>query len=395
MRVYHFTEQPYPDVWDDHDGTLRVTLPSSRIDPHVAADLFHRYYDEWQLADELGLDIMVNEHHQTATCMSAASVVPLAILARITKRARLLILGYPIGHRTDPLRVAEELAMIDVISRGRLDMGFVKGVPFEFACSNQNAVEVVDRFWEAHDFIIKAMSTQTGPFNWEGRFFHYRNVNIFPRPYQQPHPPAWSTTGSKGNARRLGELGYVMASLGSGWGTRALYDAYREGYRAAGRGVPGPDRFSYLALIAVADTEQKARERAEQIATYPRTSGIVTAPFRNPPGFLSVEDNARMLLGQTAPRHKTRDGRSINYAAGNVQDLIDAGIMFCGTPDQVYRQITEFCDHCGGMGNLLMMGQAGAMSHAETTDNLTLFAREVLPRLQTYAQTVAERAEAA
>ena len=395
MRVYHFTEQPYPDVWDDHDGTLRVALPSARIDPRVAADLYHRYYDEWQLADELGLDIMVNEHHQTATCLSAASIVPLSILARITKRARLLILGYPIGHRNDPLRVAEELAMIDVISRGRLDMGFVKGVPYEFACSNQNAVEVVDRFWEAHDFIIKAMSTQTGPFNWEGRFFHYRNVNIFPRPWQQPHPPVWVPTGSKGNARRLGELGHVIASLGTGWATRALYDAYREAYRAAGRGVPGADRFSYLALVAVADTEQKARERAEQLATYPRTSGIVAAAFRNPPGYLSVEDNARMLLGQTAPRHKTRDGRSINYAAGNVQDLIDAGVMFCGTPDQVYRQITEFCDHCGGMGNLLMMGHAGKMSHADTVDNLTLFASDVLPRLQTYPQPTADLAKAA
>src|SRR5262249_55493978 len=67
MRVYYFTEQPYPDAWNDHQGTLRVTLPNRRLDPVIAADLFHRYYDEWMLADELGLDVMVNEHHQTAT----------------------------------------------------------------------------------------------------------------------------------------------------------------------------------------------------------------------------------------------------------------------------------------------------------------------------------------
>ncbi len=71
MRVYHFTEQPYPNAWADQDGPLRVTLPNSYLDPKVAADLFHRYYDEWLLADELGLDIMINEHHSTATCMSA------------------------------------------------------------------------------------------------------------------------------------------------------------------------------------------------------------------------------------------------------------------------------------------------------------------------------------
>ena len=123
MRVYHFTEQPYYPAWDQHQGSLRVNLPSAKLDPNVAGDLLHRYYDEWLLADELGYDIMLNEHHQTATCMSSAVVIGLSILARETKRARLLVLGYPLGHRTDPLRCAEELAAIDVISRGRLDMG--------------------------------------------------------------------------------------------------------------------------------------------------------------------------------------------------------------------------------------------------------------------------------
>jgi alkanesulfonate monooxygenase SsuD/methylene tetrahydromethanopterin reductase-like flavin-dependent oxidoreductase (luciferase family) len=138
MRVYQFTEQPYFPAWTDHTGSLRVNLPNAKQDPAVAADLLHRYYDEWRLADELGLDIMVNEHHATATCMSSTAIVALSVLARETKRARLLVLGYPIGHRPDPLRAAEELATIDVISRGRLDMGFIKGVPYEFPVSNQN-----------------------------------------------------------------------------------------------------------------------------------------------------------------------------------------------------------------------------------------------------------------
>ena len=77
-----------------------------------------------------------------------------------------------------------------------------------------------------------------------------------------------------------------------------------------------------------------------------------------------------------------------------MQDLIDAGILFCGTPDQVYKQIVEFCEYCGGMGNLLMMGQAGYLNHADTVDNLTLFAKEVMPRLQAWKQPVAEVAAA-
>ena len=382
MRVYHFTEQPYPAAWNDHDGSLRVNLPNRKCDPAIAADLYHRYYDEWLLADALGFDIMLNEHHQTATCMSSTVVVGLSILARQTKRARLLVLGYPIGHRPDPLRVAEELATIDVISRGRLEMGFIKGVPYEFPCSNQNPVGVMDKFWEAHDFIIKAMTSHDGPFNWEGQFFHYRNVNIWPRPWQQPHPPIWSAAGSPGNARMLGERGYVMAVLGSGYKTRPLYDAYREGYMSQGRPAPAADRFAYLGLVAVADNEAEARRRGEQVAEYLRSGGIVWPPFRNPPGYLSVEENAGILMGRARERTLTRDGRVVDMRSASIQDLIDAAILFCGTPDQVHDQIAEFIDYTGGLGHLLSMGQAGFLSHEDTVDSMTLFGKEVLPRLK-------------
>ncbi len=231
---------------EHHAGSLRVNLPNKVVDPKTAGDLFHRYYDEWKMADELGYNIMVNEHHQTATCMSSTVIVGLSVLARETKNARILVLGYPIGHRPDPLRCAEELATIDVVSRGRLDMGFIKGVPYEFPASNQNPVGVMDRFWEAHDFILKAMTSHDAPFNWEGEYFHYRQVNIWPRPVQQPHPPVWTTTGNKAQARLLGEKGYVMATLGSGYGTRPLYDAYRAGYLAKWKKPAPADRVAYL-----------------------------------------------------------------------------------------------------------------------------------------------------
>jgi alkanesulfonate monooxygenase SsuD/methylene tetrahydromethanopterin reductase-like flavin-dependent oxidoreductase (luciferase family) len=337
---------------------------------------------------------MVNEHHSTATCMSATCVVTLAVLSRITRRARLLVLGYPIANRPDPLRVAEELATIDVISRGRLEMGFVKGVPQEVAVGNLNPVFQSQRFWEAHDFIIKAMTSHGEPFNWESENFHYRHVNIWPRSYQQPHPPVWSTTGSTATAKILGGHGYVMATLGTGYGTRRLYDAYREGYREAGRGMPGPDRFAYLGFVAVARTEAEARRLGELVLSYPRTSGIVYPPFRNPPGYLSVADNIRILKGEGKPRSFTKDGRVIDMRQGTVQDLIDAGLLFCGTPDQVYDQIVDFIEHCGGMGNLLMMGQAGPMTHEDTVANLTLFSTEVLPRLKAYRQPAPEAAAA-
>jgi len=395
MRVYQFSEQPYYPVWNDHSGSLRVNLPNRKCDPRVAADLFHRYYDEYQLCDELGLDIMLNEHHQSATCMSSTVLVGLSVLARATKKARLLVLGYPIGHRPDPLRVAEELSTIDVISRGRLDMGFIKGIPYEIPASNRNPVELMERFWEAHDFIIKAMTTHDENFNWEGEYFHYRQVNIWPRVWQEPHPPIWSTTGSTSQARVLGERGYVMATLGTGYGTRKIYDAYRKSYVETFGRAPGADRFAYLGLVAVADDKVEARRRAELIAGYLRTSAIVHAPFRNPPGYLPAEDNARLLRGESPPRGFTKDGRPVNMHAASTDDLIDAGILFCGTPDQVYDQLVGFCEHCGGMGNLLMMGHGGELSHAQTVDNLTLFSRAVLPRLKTWKQPDAEAVAAA
>jgi alkanesulfonate monooxygenase SsuD/methylene tetrahydromethanopterin reductase-like flavin-dependent oxidoreductase (luciferase family) len=238
----------------------------------------------------------------------------------------------------------------------------------------------MDRFWEAHDFIIKAMTTHDELFNWEGEYFHYRQVNVWPRVWQEPHPPVWSTTGSSSQARLLGERGYVMATLGTGYNTRSLYDAYRKGYVAKWRKAPGPDRFAYLGLVAVANDKDEARKRGELVAGYLRSSPIVHAPFRNPPGFVSVEDNARIMRGETPPRSYTKDRRVIDMKSASTDDLIAAGILFCGTPDQVYD---------------LMMAHAGFLTHEQTIDNLTLFAREVLPRLKAWQQPDAEAVAAA
>src|SRR5262249_32722765 len=133
-------------------------------------------------------------------------------------------------------------------------------------------------------------------------------------------------------------------------------------------------------------TREEARRRGELIASYPRTSSIVFAPFRNPPGYLSIEDNVRILKGEGKPRSFTKDGRVVEMSTGSVQDLIDAGVMFCGTPDEVYEQIADFVEHCGGMANLLMVGHAGPMSHDDTVGNLTLSAHEVYPRLKALRQ---------
>jgi alkanesulfonate monooxygenase SsuD/methylene tetrahydromethanopterin reductase-like flavin-dependent oxidoreductase (luciferase family) len=385
MRVFHFTEQAYPDAWRPEYESLRVTLPNRLCDPKIAGDLFHRYLDEWQLCDELGLNIMVNEHHSTATCMSSSCTLTLAILARITSRARLLALGIPLANRPDPVRVAEEAALIDVISRGRFEMGFVKGIPYEIAPANSNPVGMMDRFWEAHDLVLKALSTHDGPFSFEGRYFHHRSVNTWPRPFQAPHPPVWVPTMSPTGVRAIAERGHVAATFLTGYSTAAINDEYRRAYSAKFASEPGVDRLAYMGMCAVADSHDEAMARAEKVAGYVRTTAIVAEAFSYPPGYFPPQAIAAALrkpVGYSKYNAKTLSGRTIEMTGASVEELIEAGVMFAGTPDEVHDQILAFTDAIGGLGNLILMMQAGHLSHAETVSSLSLFAREVMPRLQ-------------
>ena len=202
MQAWHFTETAYPYLPPlDQIESVRVNLPNRIYDPQKGAALYDRYIREWQIAEEEGVEIMLNEHHQTATCVDPAAPLVLAALARVTSKARLLILGNPIANRHQPVRVAEEMAMVDVLSHGRLEAGFVRGVPYEVLPANSNPMRMNERHWEALDLIVRAWTNHDGPFSHEGRYFHYRAVNIWPRPWQQPHPPVWvSTTSASGAA---------------------------------------------------------------------------------------------------------------------------------------------------------------------------------------------------
>jgi len=329
---------------------------------------------------------MTNEHHATATCADSVCTIPMAILARETKKVRLLALGMPIGNRNDPIRVAEEYSMLDVISRGRIEMGFVKGVPFEISPANTNPADLTERFWEAHDLILKAMTTHDGPFNWEGTHFHYRQVNVWPRPWQEPHPPVWMPVGSPGSAAEAAERGMTIGVLNTGWvRTPPIFEAYRKKAAEAGRPMT-PQRLAYMALIGVGNTREEGWRRADQILDYSRTSGIVAPQFMNPPGYASVAQSAQALrmsgAGFRAGRIQSRAGRAIDPRRMTVDDAIDAGLSFAGTPDDVFDQLRAFYDHVGGFGHLLMMGQGGLLSHEETVANLTLFSKAVLPRLE-------------
>ncbi len=372
MRAWYFSENAYPYLPDASTyESIRVNLPNKYYDPKVGAELYQRYFDEWQYADDVGLELMVNEHHQTATNLNPSAAVVTAVLARITKKARLLILGNPIANRRDPVRVAEEMSMIDNYSRGRLECGFVRGVPYETSSSNTTAVRMVERFWEAHDLILKAWTSHDGPFNWEGRFFHHRQVNIWPRPYQQPHPPVWITTMSLNQIQKVADRNYVAACFLTGYDqTKRIFDTYRA--RRQELGAPmSDDRLAYAALLYVDDTDEAGYAGARKLMWY-LTANKVPPQFRNPPGYASLETTAQLLKGASTAFDRSSP----------LEKCIEQGIVFGGNPDTVYEQLRRHHEAVGGYGNLLIMGQAGFLEHDDTMRSIELFAKEVYPRLK-------------
>ena len=132
-------ERPTPICRRRKNTNRSASLPNRIYDPRKGAALYDRYIDEWLIAEEEGVEIMLNEHHQTATCVDPAAPLLLAALARVTKKARLLILGNPVANRRQPVRVAEEMAMVDMLSHGRLEAGFVRGVPYEISAGQQQS----------------------------------------------------------------------------------------------------------------------------------------------------------------------------------------------------------------------------------------------------------------
>ena len=379
MQAWYFTEMPYPHLPPmDEMTTMRVSLPARHFDPKIGADLYNRYFDEHMIADEAGLDLMVNEHHQTATCLDVAAPLSLAILARQTKNAKLCILGNPVANRGDPIRIAEEMAMVDCISRGRVSAGFVRGVPYEVFAANTVPSRTAERLWEGIDLVQKAWTTHDAPFNFEGAFTHRRAVNVWPRPYQQPHPPIWVTGSSDLPAiRRAASRGFVFATfLQPHAKVRTLFDAYRSAYRLNGQ--PGGGGTAFMPLVYVADTESEAEAGMKELIWYMQAKTEVQ--YRNPPGYATVETNIQGLKGAFAGRTDAMRSQGLEFQR-------EQGVVMYGTPDQVVAQVERFYGLVGGFDHLLMMMQAGFLDHKRTVANINLFAKECYPRIRDLART--------
>src|SRR5262249_56240037 len=160
MEVVLFHLMPYADLDLEKgraNGTVWVNLPNANFDPQTGHRLYNRYLDELEYGEELGFDaVAVNEHHQTAYGLMPSPIVTASALARRTKRVKIAILGSALPLREHPLMVAEEHAMIDVISGGRLISGFVGGVGPEDHTLGVNPTFSPHPFPAAHHLTLRA-----------------------------------------------------------------------------------------------------------------------------------------------------------------------------------------------------------------------------------------------
>ena len=165
MFLMRFTERAYvnyteEDVRNSPNEAVRLTFSNSNFDPQEGHYLYNMYLDEYQYSEEVGFDgLMLNEHHNTPTCLGATMNLEAAILARTTTKPKIVLLGNPLPIFDNPLRLAEELAEIDMISGGRLVSGFVRGTGVESLATNTNPLYNRERFEEAHDLVLKTWTT--------------------------------------------------------------------------------------------------------------------------------------------------------------------------------------------------------------------------------------------
>ena len=378
MKTFFFHLMPYADLdlsYADRHDSAWVTLPNSYFDPAVGHRLYDRYIGELQLADALGFDgVCVNEHHQTAYGLMPAPNLIAAVLARTTKRARIAILGRALPLVSNPLSIAEEFAMLDQLSGGRIITGFVRGIGSEYFASGVNPTLSHGRFYEAHELILRAW-TETGPFRYHGRHYQFDYVNLWPRPLQQPHPPVWIP--SQGSAETVewaaaAERKYTYLQTFSPLkAAKKAFDLYRE---IAGRQgyVPAPEQLGWAVPIYVADTDEAARrEFKPHIEAFFNKFLRLPLEMRLPPGYTSVASMKSLIESKFALR--------IN--AQTFESLLDLGMIVAGSPATVRQRLQE-CRRELGFGHLIAMLQVASLPAELTEKNLRLFAGEVMPSLR-------------
>lgn len=384
MKFYYMTLMPY-SVLDlkerEKYPTAWVNLPNRLYDKHQGRKLYDAYIGDLVRADQLGFDgVAVNEHHQTAYGMMPSPIVIASILARETKRCKIAILGSALPLRDHPLTLAEEHAMIDTISGGRLISGFVRGIGAEYHAFGANPATSHDRFHEAHDLIVRAW-TEDGPFAFEGKHYHFNYVNIWPRPFQDPHPPIWIP--SQGSSETIEWASHpqrrytYLQTFSPVPLVKRFLDMYREAARRQGWEA-GNDKLGWAVPVYVGATDQEAMDEArphfEALRKY-----FLKMPMEMllPPGYLTLSSMERVMSAKGSIEGDLA-----------IESAIEQGMIVCGSAETVRSQLLAHHRNIG-FGRLLTLLQFGTMPPEMSERNQRAFATQVMePLRQELGETV-------
>ena len=372
MKIFHFHLMPYAHMDLDairQAGSAWVTLSNKHYDPIKGAELYNEYLDQMEFADQLGFDgLVVNEHHQTAYGLMPTPGVMAGALARRMKNGKLAVLGRALPLLNNPLTVAEEFAMLDNITRGNFIAGFVRGIGAEYHSFGTNPAESQERFAEAHDLIIRAW-TEPGPFAYEGKYYKFKYVNPWPRPYQQPHPPIFiPSSGSLSTIRWAAQKRYTYCQTLAPFDAVArTFDLYRQEADKAGYEA-SPDQLAWSNAIFVRETDEKAmRDVRPHLEAYMNEFLTRNPAMMSPPGYSSVESIKRV-----------RAIKAVRGARQSAEEIIEKGMVIVGSPNTVREKLAA-CQDRARFNISLTKTQFGTMPHALVTENQIAIAEEILP----------------
>jgi alkanesulfonate monooxygenase SsuD/methylene tetrahydromethanopterin reductase-like flavin-dependent oxidoreductase (luciferase family) len=370
FSLFHLMPYPYlermPGNWP---------VPHKLFEPERASGDYQRYLDQMALGDELGFDwVGCNEHHYSPYGLMSNPTLIGAALSQRSSRCRIAMLGalLPLNN---PVRVAEEYAMLDMMSGGRLIAGFIRGIPNEYIAYGVDPSTSWERFEEAYDLVLRAW-TEPEPFGWEGKHYQFRTVSIWPRPMQQPHPPILMSGGSTESAafaaRKRAMMGVVQ--LSSQDFARELYDTYRATARELGWEPPRSNLLVGLHTW-VARTDAEARKTLGESEDY--FYSVLSRPS-NHANELVVSGTRYYQSDAARNRRLERRAKVMDLT---IDDRIEQGTVLCGSPDTVVRQIQQVVKALD-IGTIQVNFKIGAVPNDAVEESMRLFSQEVLPHVR-------------
>ena len=376
MKIYNFDLLAYPHVPKD---APRTPVPSSYFDPVKGAANYREHLEEMAYCEELGFDgVVFNEHHYSAYGTMPSPNLIASALSQKTSRIKIGVLGNILPLRYHPVRVAEEYAMIDCLSNGRLIAGFVRGIPPEYIWYSVNPEESRGRFEEAYDLIMMAWTNPVWSF--EGKFFQLKDCAIWPRPLQQPYPPIWIAARSAESIEWCVQRHLPIAQVYQT--TDQIEDTFNY-YRKVARDQgwqPTPDHFILCRHIYIDESEKKAREIAEPAMRYFFT--VFNRGFNEAINKEAV--NQRLIAALTTERsfNYFREGNRErrDFSKFDWDGLLNSGYMIAGNPDTVAEQVQSQMKQIGA-NHFMGMFHIGNLAHEKALSSLDLFKQEVMPRL--------------